>query len=74
MATTSGPPDSEDRIERSTQVTPPVAAAALQYRRYFRARRLDARGRWLQVDVTVAATREDFDACMRANPRPGAPG
>ncbi|WP_166726304.1 hypothetical protein [Burkholderia sp. Tr-862] len=55
-------------------MTPPVAAAALQYRHYFRARRLDARGRWLQVDVTVAATREDFVACMRANPRPGTPG
>ncbi|WP_126228323.1 DNA methyltransferase [Burkholderia ambifaria] len=58
----------------NARVTPPVAATALQYRHYFRARRLDARGRWLQVDVTVAATREAFDACLRANPAPGASG
>ncbi len=38
----------------NTRVAPPVAAAALRYRHYFRARRIDALGALLQVDVTMA--------------------
>ncbi|KWF63259.1 DNA methyltransferase [Burkholderia pseudomultivorans] len=52
----------------NSRITPPVAAAALRYRHYFRARRVDARGRLLQVDVTVAETHEGFAACAAANP------
>lgn len=35
--------------------TPPVSLAALRYRHYFRARRLDAAGNMLQVDIALAA-------------------
>ncbi|CAI8697088.1 hypothetical protein BTK96_003849 [Burkholderia pyrrocinia] len=52
----------------NSRITPPVAAAALRYRHYFRARRIDACGRLLQVDVTVAETHEGFAACAAANP------
>ncbi|MDR5660908.1 DNA methyltransferase [Burkholderia cenocepacia] len=57
----------------NAHITPPVATAALQYRYYFRARRIDAHGRWLQVDVTVAQTRDGFDSYARAGTAPDAP-
>ncbi len=47
----------------NARITPPVATAALRYRHYFRARRVDARGRLLQVDITVADTQKRFAAC-----------
>ncbi|KWN02862.1 hypothetical protein WM22_09145 [Burkholderia ubonensis] len=50
----------------NARITPPVAAAALRYRHYFRARRIDARGRLLQVDVTVADSQEGYAACAAA--------
>ncbi|WP_143331390.1 hypothetical protein [Burkholderia ubonensis] len=50
----------------TSRITPPVAAAALRYRHYFRARRIDARGRLLQVDVTVADSQEGYAACAAA--------
>ncbi|AXK66244.1 MULTISPECIES: DNA methyltransferase [Burkholderia] len=56
----------------NARIAPPVAAAALRYRHYFRARRIDAHGRLLQVDVTVAETQEGFESCLRADPTPGA--
>ncbi|WP_423379597.1 DNA methyltransferase [Burkholderia sp. LMG 32019] len=52
----------------NSRITPPVAAAALRYRHYFRARRIDAYGRLLQVDVTVADTHEGFAMYAAANP------
>ncbi|RQR64347.1 SAM-dependent methyltransferase [Burkholderia sp. Bp9126] len=52
----------------NARITPPVATAALRYRHYFRARRVDARGRLLQVDVTVADTQEGFAACAARQP------
>lgn len=56
----------------NARIAPPVAIAALQYRHYFRARRVDAHGRLLQVDVTVADTQEGFASCLRTDPTPGA--
>ncbi|MGU7770439.1 DNA methyltransferase [Burkholderia sp. MR1-5-21] len=52
----------------NTRVAPPVAAAALRYRHYFRARRIDARGALLQVDVTIADTRQGFDEWAAGDP------
>jgi hypothetical protein len=43
-------------------VHPPVAVAALAYRHYFRARRLDAQGHVIQLDVAVAESPAAFAA------------
>ncbi|MET0334919.1 MAG: hypothetical protein ABW190_11655 [Rhizobacter sp.] len=45
-----------------TPVRPPVSTTALAHRHYFRARRLHRNGTPLQVDVTLVADREAFDA------------
>ena len=51
------------RIESwNAQVRAPVSAQALAYRHYLRARRVDAQGRELQVDIAVAPTRAAYDA------------
>jgi hypothetical protein len=51
------------RIESwNAQVRAPVSVAALAYRHYLRARRVDALGNDVQVDVTVAQTRAAYDA------------
>lgn len=50
------------RIESwNAPVSAPVSVSALGYRHYFRARRVDAQGTMLQVDITVAADRAAFD-------------
>jgi hypothetical protein len=51
------------RIESwNAQVRAPVSVAALAYRHYLRARRVDALGNDVQVDVAVAQTRAAYDA------------
>jgi hypothetical protein len=58
------------RIESwNAHIRPPVSIAAMAYRYYFRARRVDQHGNSLQLDVAVSETRAAFDD-LRA--RPGA--
>jgi hypothetical protein len=45
----------------NSPVSPPLALGALAYRYYFRARRVDALGATLQVDIAIAETRLAFD-------------
>jgi len=50
------------RIESwNAPVSAPVSLGVLGYRHYFRARRVDAQGATLQLDITVAADRAVFD-------------
>ena len=50
------------RIESwNAPVSAPVSVGVLGYRHYFRARRVDAQGTMLQLDITVAADRVAFD-------------
>lgn len=50
------------RIESwNARTSPPVSMAAMAYRYYFRARRVDQHGNSLQLDVAVSDTRAAFD-------------
>jgi len=50
------------RIESwNARTSPPVSMAAMAYRYYFRARRVDQHGNSLQLDVAVADTQAAFD-------------
>jgi hypothetical protein len=59
----------------NSPVSPPLAWDVLAYRYYFRARRVDALGATLQVDIAVAESRPAFDrqaALARRDLSPGA--
>lgn len=60
------------RIESwNAAVKPPIVAAVLAYRYYFRAARISRQGKILQLDIAVAADRGTFDARIAAARAPG---
>jgi hypothetical protein len=57
------------RIESwNAPIHPPVSVQALAYRYYFRARRVDRQGRTLQLDISIAESRDAFETQRRQHP------